>query len=84
MISFPVMFFWKSRRKNEELVREKIEQLVNEIEALKGEAEQKIQLLAKTAEGQIKELEAKLVVLEERVWLLNQVLASMNPDKRIN
>lgn len=73
---------------NEKLLNDRpndmLNQLIKEIDAFKREAEKMIQLLEKVAEERIKELEVKLTVLEERVWLLNQVLVSMNPDKRIN
>lgn len=58
--------------------------LMVEIEGLKREAERRIGLIEESAIGRCKELEAKLKVLEDRVLLLNQVVASSGLDKRVN
>ena len=68
----------------ENILRKKLERLISEIEALKSDAEVKIQDLEKTAKDRLVELELKMGILEEQVRSLHQILASMDPEKRIN
>jgi len=74
----------KDLNDKENILKKKLERLISEIEALKSDAEVKIQDLEKTAKDRLVELELKMGILEEQVRFLNQVLASMDPEKRIN
>ena len=67
-----------------EILRERLRQLVFEVEAIKDNAVKRLQCLENMTEQRLKELENKLSIIEERFWLLSQLLASMSPDKRIN
>ena len=102
--------------KNDEkkvLIREKLEQVMFEIESLKKESderfnsllleielfkeetaekinfikkktEKRFEKVKKETEKRLKELEGKLIVLEEKAWFLSQLLDSTTPDKRLN
>lgn len=74
----------KDLNDKENILKKKLERLISEIEALKSDAEVKIQDLEKSAKDRLVELELKMGILEEQVRFLNQVLASMDPEKRIN
>ena len=74
----------KDLNDKENILRKKLERLISEIEALKSDAEVKIQDLEKTAKDRLVELELKMGILEEQVRSLHQILASMDPEKRIN
>ena len=88
MINFRIMisgdYNSKDLNDKENILKKKLERLISEIEALKSDAEVKIQDLEKTAKDRLVELELKMGILEEQVRFLNQVLASMDPEKRIN
>ena len=74
----------KDLNDKENILKKKLERLISEIEALKSDAEVKIQDLEKTAKDRLVELELKMGILEEQVRSLHQILASMDPEKRIN
>jgi len=74
----------KDLNDKENILRKKLERLISEIEALKSDAEVKIQDLERTAKDRLVELELKMGILEEQVRSLHQMLASMSPEKRIN
>ena len=74
----------KDLNDKENIFRKKLERLISEIESLKSDAEVKIQDLEKTAKDRLVELELKVGILEEQVRFLHQIVASMDPEKRIN
>lgn len=74
----------KDLNDKENILRKKLERLISEIESLKSDAEVKIQDLEKTAKDRLAELELKMGILEEQVRFLHQIVASMDPEKRIN
>ena len=74
----------KDLTNKENILRKKLERLISEIEALKSDAEVKIQDFEKSAKDRLVELEIKMGLLEEQVRFLHQILASMDPEKRIN
>lgn len=82
------MFFRKSNdntpNNQGEILKERLEQLITELEGLKDEAKKKIQFMENTAKGRLNELETKQSILEEQVCMLNHVISSMSPDKRVN
>lgn len=81
------MFFKRSKNPNnlsEEELRQKLMLLLEELENLKKAAEDKLRHLEDNVEQRISELEAKLQHLEERLFLLNQVLMSLDPSRRLN
>jgi LPS O-antigen subunit length determinant protein (WzzB/FepE family) len=82
------MFFKKKKAEenipNEEALRRRLKQLIEELEILKITAEEKLQSLEENVELRMQELEERLTVLEERLYMLNLVLASLEPSKRLN
>lgn len=82
------MFFRREKKdpdKDEmEILKNKMDQILYSLESFTKDTDKKMHLLEKGSEQRLKEVESKLDAVEEKVWLLNQVLASLNPDKRIN
>ncbi len=73
----PAIFF-------DQQLKERLKHLLIEVENFKKEAEEKIRHIENKAETRFKELEEKLNMLEERLFLLTQILASLSPEKRVN
>ena len=68
----------------EQQLRDKLFLLIQELEKLREIAEEKLYQLESNIEVKISDLENKLLILEERLTIINLVILSLEPSKRVN